>query len=93
MSLLCPFSFPEGFWCSSRVGGQVILFVPPGAALPVGFADWFRGNGGRVLATQPYRGGIALRLVAPGWVRVALLEAVPRPASHGSRTAGVDIAW
>jgi len=93
MSLLCPFSFPAGFWCSPRAGGQLVLFVPSGAALPVGFAAWFRSSGGAVRASQPYRGGVALLLVAPDWLRSALRECVPPPASHGSRTAGVDLAW
>jgi hypothetical protein len=93
MSLLCPYEFPKKSWCRPALPGRVVLWLPPGQVLPVGFAPWFRSSGGVLVQAQSYAGGVALLLSAPAWVLVALCESVPPPISHGSRTAGVLLTW
>jgi len=94
MSLLCPFAFPVGAWCrrADRAGCWVLWF-PFYHSLPVGFAPWFLGAGGALLASAACGEGTALLLALPAWAGEALAAVVPPPVSHGSRTAGVLLPW
>lgn len=93
MSLLCPFTFPAGSWCRLFSDGAIVLWLPPGNPLPLGFAPWLRESGSVLMGVKPYRDGLAVRLRVPQWLRVALQESIPEPMSHGSKTAGNDLRW
>jgi hypothetical protein len=95
MALLCPFAFPAGSWARPawQRSSSVVLFVPAGASLPVGFAPWLLASGGSLVASAPLSGGVAVCLSAPPWLRSALLAAVRPPRSAGSRTQGVLLPW
>jgi hypothetical protein len=95
VSLLCPFSFPARCWCrpAFRLSGCVVLWLPPGVGLPLGFAPWFRSSGGALRESARLSGGVALLLSAPVWLCSALCSVVPPPLSHGSQTHGVLLPW
>jgi hypothetical protein len=89
--MLCPFEFPAGSWCrpARHRPGCVVLWLPPCTPLPYGFSAWFLAGGGRLVDSHPCGGAVAVLLACPSPVASALLAAVPRPRSAGSRTPGV----
>lgn len=92
--LFSPILFPAGCWClPCPAFACVVLWLPPGCALPLGFAALWRSQCGIVAGSQPYRDGVAMRLGGSVWLRSLLCEQVQPPPSCGSRTAGCDLAW
>jgi hypothetical protein len=84
--------FPLGSWArSSHSQGAIVVFVPTAAPAP-GLATALRTSGCRLQGAQSIAGGVAMLLSCPPAVAAELLT-LPRPVSHGSRTAGNLLPW
>ena len=81
----CPWARPHrhGLSCG------VVLAIP--APLPLGFAPWLRAQGWKCRDITHDRGQYAAWLV--GGNDTELLGWLPRPAGHGSYTAGNYLPW
>ena len=67
--------------------GVVVAFASP---LPFGVAEEVKAIGLKATKFFPLPGGdfVAVLLMGEPRAKAALLEAIPEPRSHGSRTAG-----
>jgi hypothetical protein len=84
--------FPPGSWARpAHHGHGLVLWFPTGNK-PVNLVSPLRAAGFKLLASQPYRNGLAVHMVHA--LPSAALGLLPKPpVSHGSLTAGVLLPW
>ena len=70
----------------SHSGAGVVVALP--VPLPLGVADELRGEGLTAKQFFPMAGAVAVLFEGSAGAMARLLDAVPLPKSHGSRTAG-----
>jgi hypothetical protein len=95
LSLFSTFDFPAGSWARPAYHNQqaiVIWIADPYIALQTGLTGKLKAVG-QVQGTTSYAGGVALCLRCAAGTRLAILNTLPRPVSHGSQTAGVELPW
>ncbi|NJP12687.1 MAG: hypothetical protein HC866_27160 [Leptolyngbyaceae cyanobacterium RU_5_1] len=90
LDLLVSFRFPAGSWARvSHAGTCVVIWISdPYAAAQAGLVRQLLDAGATSRGTERLDDGVAACLSCPNWLKVALLNTLPPPTSHGSRTHG-----